>query len=112
MSLLNHKLLQDTSRFKNLFDNYKQLENNKERLEKGYLKELTVNLIPLPINQSYYSDLPTITLLINKDYIDVIDKLINHLGKELTELKDKIKRDYGLIKTDIEEEFAKLKIKS
>lgn len=112
MSLLNIKLLEDTSRFKKLLDNYRELENNKDRLLKGNLKELSANLIPLPINMSYYSNLPTITLLINKDYIDVIDKLLKHLGKELTELKDKIKRDYGLIKTDIEEEFNKLKIKT
>lgn len=111
MSLLNHKLLEHTSRFKKLLDNYRELENNKERLSNGHLKEMTINLIPLPINMSYYSNLPTITLLINKDYIDVIDKLLKHLGKELTDLKDKIKRDYGSIKIDIEEEFNKLKIK-
>ena len=113
MSLLNYKLLEDTSKFKSLLDNYTKISDLKAKLKAdiSIVKEFNIQITPLPVGNYYFSNLPVTSILCDKGYIDVLDKILEHLKSELIALKEKIKRDYGSIKLDIEEEFNKLKIK-
>ena len=113
MSLLNHKLLEDTYRFKRLLDNYTEISNLKTQLKAdiNIVKEFNIQITPLPVGNHYFSNLPVTSILCNKDYIDILDCFLSHLKVELIALKEKIKKDYGSIKLDIEEEFNKLKLK-
>ena len=113
MSLLNYKLLEDTSKFKSLLDNYTKISDLKAKLKAdiSIVKEFNIQITPLPVGNYYFSNFPVTSILCDKGYIDVLDKILEHLKSELIALKEKIKKDYGSIKLDIEEEFNKLKIK-